>query len=155
MMSSISQMSSFPPFRMHGISPPAQLAVRHVEPHFQALGHLLGEPPVHRPVLLAQGVELVARHHGWVVPAVADLALDVVQLGLGVQMDPLAAERDLPVARPQGHNRNHDLAGHVPAQDDHVGFVEGSGVQEFAPADLRAVNVRGEENFHRDARAFR
>ena len=129
----------------------AQLAVGHVEPQLQALGHLLGEPAVDRAVLLVQRVELVERHDGRVVPAVADLALDVLKLGRSIQLHPLPAERDLPVARRAGHDRHHHLAGDVPAEDDHVGLVEGGCVKELSPADLRSVDVRGEEDFHGDA----
>jgi hypothetical protein len=38
-------------------------------------------------------------------------------------------------------DRHHDLAGHVTAEDDQVSLVEGGGVEELPPADLRAVNV--------------
>src|ERR1700723_338412 len=94
MMSSISQMSSFPPFRMQGSSPPRSL-LSAMSSH------------ISRPLVIS-----------WVN------------------------------RRPQGKNRHHALAAHVPAQDHHVGFVEGRRVPEFAPADLGAVNVRGEEAFH-------
>jgi len=43
----------------------------------------------------------------------------------------------------------HRLAGDVAAHDDDVRLVEGAGVEELAPADLRAVNVGDVEDLER------
>ena len=47
------------------------------------------------------------------------------------------------------HDRDHRLAGDVAAEDDDVRAVEGTGVQELLPADLRPVEVGHEEDLHR------
>ena len=59
----------------------------------------------------------------------------------------LALQLELPV-RAVGDDRDHRLAGHVAAHDQHVGLVELAGVEELAPAHLGAVDVRGEEDPH-------
>jgi len=92
--------------------------------------------------------KLLGGHHRGVGAAVADLTLDLVELALGLQPQPLPAERHFPVAR-HGQDRHQHLAGHVAAEYDHVGLVEGGGVEELSPADLGAMDVRGEEDFHR------
>jgi hypothetical protein len=109
---------------------------------------------VNRSVLLVQRVEFIGGHHRGVGAPVADLALDLVELGLGLQPHPLPAERHFPVAG-HGQDGHQDLAGHVPAEDHHVSLVEGGGVEEFPPADLGAMDVRGEEDFHRGAPSLR
>ena len=43
------------------------------------------------------------------------------------------------------HDRDDGLAGHVAAEDEDVGLVVRGRVDELAPADLRTMDVRGEE----------
>ena len=43
---------------------------------------------------------------------------------------------------------NDRLAGQVAAKDEHVGAVELGAVDEFLEADVRAVEVGGEEHLH-------
>src|SRR5580692_702137 len=69
MMSSISQMSSLPPLRMHGIWPPLSLPSAMSS---QRAGHLGGEPLVDRALLLAQVPQLIRGDHGRVEAAVPD-----------------------------------------------------------------------------------
>jgi len=42
---------------------------------------------------------------------------------------------------------HHRLAGHVAAEDEDIHAVKFPRIQELAPANIRTVNIRGEEKF--------
>src|SRR5260370_4016858 len=112
------------------------------------LQNYLGEPSGD---LLRVGLELVvvvAAHPHRVVTAFADLPFDVGDLGLGFQHDMLGEHSGVPLVPPPD-DWHHRLAGDVAAHDDDVRLIESAGVEELAPADLRAVNVGDVEDLER------
>ena len=127
--------------------PAAELAIGHVEPPVERVHHLGAEPAVDLAFLLAQVLEFIGADDRRVRSTVPDLRLDVGQR-LPI-LDPvrLTADGHLPVTV-VGNDRDHHLARHVAAENDHVGLVKGSGVEELAPADLRSVDVRSKEDLH-------
>src|SRR6185437_15864312 len=54
----------------------------------------------------------------------------------------------MPVAAAVVDDRHECLAGHVAAEDDHIGLVVLAAVEELAPAHLRSVHVGGKEDPH-------
>jgi len=93
-------------------------------------------------------VALLRSHDRGVVAVIADRALLKRQrVGtVDIVADVLHMERVLAAAVVD--DRDDRLAGHVAAQDENVGLVVLAGVDELAPAGLRAVHVRGEEESH-------
>jgi len=63
-------------------------------------------------------------------------------------IEPLLLERAVPVPVAVVDDGHQGLAGHVAPQDENVGLVMRSRVQELAPARLGPVDVRGEEDTH-------
>jgi hypothetical protein len=126
----------------------AELVLGHVDPPGGALDHDLLEALVDQTlVLLERGVLLVA-HADRVVPAVLDAPFELPDLLLALEHLAVILQGGLPRAVGAPDDRDHGLAGDVAAQDDHVGLVEGAGVQELLPADLRPVQVGHEEDLH-------
>ena len=74
------------------------------------------------------------------------LATMVLQLVLALQVELLLQQRDVVALPAQARDRHDGLAGHVPAQHEHLGLVELAGIQELVPADVGAVDVGGEKD---------
>jgi len=79
-----------------------------------------------------------------VIALAADLGLDVAHLSVPDRLG-LARhrEREVPILLDDRDNR---LARHVSAADEDLSLVELGGVEEFAPAHLRAMEVGGEKD---------
>ncbi len=86
---------------------------------------------------------LVGGHARRVVAQVGDAPL---QGGGAISVYMLGASHHLgPVPVGGLHQRDHQLPGEVPTEDEQVGVVEPGGGDELPPAKLRAVEVGGEE----------
>src|SRR5207237_1486464 len=78
-----------------------------------------------------------------------DARLEVLELCLGLERVAVVLQGRLPGTIRMLDDRHHGLAGHVPAEDHDVGFVERPRVQELLPADLRTMEIGHEEDLHR------
>ena len=150
MIGSISNMSSLAGDTMQRIPEPGQPLVSKGHPAFDATHDLGLETLVDKGRVVAPRVDLVAGQADRVVATIGDPLLHRPDVVLGRQLVALVLEAQLPAVR-GGHDRDHRLAGHVAAHDQDVRLVEGAGVQELPPADLRAVDVGREEDPHSDA----
>src|SRR5581483_5791563 len=126
----------------------AELVLGHVDPSGGALDHDLIEAFVDQPLVLLEGDVLVVAHADRVVTAVLNALLELADLFLALENLAVILQRGLPGAVRTTDDGNHGLAGDVAAQNDRVGLVEGAGVQELLPADLRPVQVGHEEDLH-------
>ena len=118
------------------------------DPLLDGAAHLRMEELVELVGVAGELGPLVGSHDHGVVAVIADRALVERQRVGAVEIvaHVLHVERVLAAAVvDDGDDR---LAGHVAAEDEDVGLVVLAGVDELAPAGLRAVDVRGEEEPH-------
>ena len=76
---------------------------------------------------------------------ITDQSLTVGQLFRAFELVALILHEEAIPAGTLLDDRHHGLARHVATEDQNVGFVVLGGVDELAPADLGAVNVRREK----------
>src|SRR5439155_4455325 len=62
-----------------------------------------------------------------------------------LQDELLLEQRGAVAAVRHADDRHQRFTGHITAEDEHIGLVEGASVEEFFPADIGTMNVRGEE----------
>ena len=125
---------------------PRESLLGHGDPPLGPLDHDLLEALVDEILVLLQRDVLLVGHADRVVPAVHDALFELDDLGLGLERLSVVLQRRLPAAVGALDDGDHGLAGDVAAENDHVGLVELTGVQELLPADLRAVEIRDVED---------
>ena len=122
-----------------------ELRVGPLDPFLDRLAHLLVEQLLELVLVARVLVALLGRQGDGVVAVVLDETL-----GLGEVVRAVELVRDVehvvaPLLGTGLDDRDDRLAGHVPTEDEDVGLVVLGRVDELAPADLRAMDVRGEE----------
>jgi len=115
-------------------------------PH--ALQHKTFEQSSLRFWIRAQALILRLGHDRWIE---ADIALpldEVVEFALIPDLDRLSVLTGNKCTVLLLGDRNDGLARQIAPQDQHVHAVELGAIDEFLEADIRAVQVRGEEDLH-------
>ncbi len=146
--SSTSNWSSLPGAHEHALGLAGQLLLGHLHPPLDGAQHVAVEQVVEPVGVGLELGQLFGRRAERVVPAPDHVLLERGDLVLAREVAALLLQRPVPALAAVVDHRDERLAGHVAAEDHDVGLVVRAGVQELAPARLRPVDVRGEEDSH-------
>jgi hypothetical protein len=114
----------------------------------ECLHHLFAKETLHARRVAPYCGELVGLRAERVEAPAPDRSLELRDLRLTAQHPGLVEQLGAPDAVATVNDGDEPFTGHVPAKHQRVGVIVPRGVQELAPAHLRAMHIRREEQTH-------